>query len=59
MTPGGQQGILAAGAVLVGTALLKRSRLARLAVVGAVALVGYDRLANRDPVWHDVPEPPS
>ena len=57
MNPQQQKGLAAAAAVLIGTSLLKRSRLARIAVVGAVAAVGYSRVVSREPVWHDVQEP--
>ena len=52
-----QKGIAAAIAVVVGTSLLKRSRLARLAVVAAAGVAGYTRIASREPVWHDVQAP--
>jgi hypothetical protein len=54
MTPEQQRALVAAGALVVGTSLLKRSRLVRLAVAGAVAVVGYGKLAHREPVWHEV-----
>ena len=52
-----QKGIAAAVAVVVGTSLLKRSRLVRLAAVVVAGTVGYHRLAGKDPVWHDVQAP--
>ena len=45
------------GAVLLGSAILRRSRLARLAVAGgAVAYAGRRRAARGDG-WEDVPPP--
>ena len=49
-----QKGIAAAVALVVGTSLLKRSRLVRLAAVVAAGAVGYHRLAGKEPVWHEV-----
>jgi hypothetical protein len=48
---------LAAGAAVVGTSILKRSRLARLAVAGGLAATVYTRVVGRDPQWHDVERP--
>ena len=46
----------AAAAALVATSVLKRSRLARVGVVGTAAGMAYRRLARRRPAtWHDVP----
>jgi hypothetical protein len=59
MTPAQQRtAAIAAGAVLVGTSILKRSRLARLVVVGGVAAAAYTKLADREAEWHDVERPP-
>ena len=49
---------LAAGVAVVGTSILKRSRLARLAVVGGLAATVYTRVMGRDPQWHEVERPP-
>ena len=49
---------LAAGVAIVGTSILKRSRLARLAVVGGLAATVYTRVMGRDPQWHEVERPP-
>ena len=49
---------LAAGVAIVGTSILKRSRLARLAVVGGLAATVYTRVMGRDPEWHEVERPP-
>lgn len=49
---------LAAGVAVVGTSILKRSRLARLAVVGGLAATVYTRVMGRDPEWHEVERPP-
>jgi hypothetical protein len=57
VTPSQKRLLGACGAVLVGTSLLKRSRLVRLAVAGTVAAAAYTRLTGREPEWHDV-EPP-
>jgi hypothetical protein len=48
---------VAAGAAIVGTSILKRSRLARLVVVGGLAAAVYTRVVGRDPQWHDVEKP--
>ncbi len=48
---------IAAGAAVVGTSILKRSRLARLLVVGGIAAAVYTRVVGRDPQWHDVDKP--
>ena len=48
---------IAAGAAVVGTSILKRSRLARLVVVGGLAAAVYTRVVGRDPQWHDVEKP--
>ncbi len=45
------------GAVLVGSAILGRSRLARLAVAGAAVAYASRRGARSDG-WQDVPPPP-
>jgi hypothetical protein len=47
----------AAGAAVVGTSILKRSRLARLLVAGGIAAAVYTRVVGRDPQWHDVEKP--
>jgi hypothetical protein len=47
----------AAGAAVVGTSILKRSRLARLVVVGGLGAAVYTRVVGRDPQWHDVEKP--
>ena len=52
-----QKVAIAAGVALIGTSILKRSRLARLAVVGAIAATAYTRVVGRDPQWHDVERP--
>jgi hypothetical protein len=58
MTPSQQQkAAIAAGIALVGTSILKRSRLARLAVVGGLAATVYTRVLGRDPQWHEVERP--
>lgn len=59
LTPQQQKAAVAAGVAIVGTSLLKRSRLARLAVVGGLAATAYTRLAGREPEWHDVEKPHS
>ncbi len=48
---------VAAGAAVVGTSILKRSGLARLLVVGGLAVAVYTRVVGRDPQWHDVEQP--
>ena len=51
---------LAAAAIAggaLGAALLKRSRVARVAVVGGLAVVVYTRLSRREPTWHEVERP--
>jgi hypothetical protein len=57
VNPQQQKALAATAAVLVGTSILKRSRLARVLVVGAVAAVGYTKLAGHEPEWHDVEAP--
>jgi hypothetical protein len=52
-----QRAAIAAGIAVVGTSILKRSRLARLAVVGGLAATVYTRVLGRDPQWHDVERP--
>jgi hypothetical protein len=58
MTPAQQKKVaLAAGAAVVGAAVLKHSRLARLAVVGGLAAAAYTRLSDREVEWHEVERP--
>ncbi len=57
MTPARRKAAAAAAAALLGTAVLKHSRLARLAVVGGLAAVAYTRMRGREPEWHDVQRP--
>ena len=57
MNPSQQRAAIAAGVAIVGTSILKRSRLARLVVVGGVAAAVYTRVLGRDPEWHDVERP--
>jgi hypothetical protein len=52
-----QKAAIAAGVALVGTSILKRSRLARLLVVGGLAATVYTRVVGREPEWHDVERP--
>jgi hypothetical protein len=43
----------------VASAVLRRSRIARLGAIGALAAGAYRRFGRRDAVWHDVDrEPP-
>ena len=57
MSPSQQKAAIAAGIAVVGTSILKRSRLARLAVVGGLAATVYTRIVGREPQWHDVERP--
>jgi hypothetical protein len=57
MNPQRQKAVIAAGIAVVGTSILKRSRLARLAVVGGLAATVYTRVLGREPQWHDVERP--
>jgi hypothetical protein len=57
MNPQRQKAVIAAGIAVVGTSILKRSRLARLAVVGGLAATVYTRVFGREPQWHDVERP--
>ena len=54
MTPQQQKAAIAAGVAIVGTSILKRSRVARLVLVGGLAATIYTRVMGRDPQWHDV-----
>jgi hypothetical protein len=47
----------AGGAVMIGTRLLRRSRLARLAAAGGALAYAGARRGGRSAVWHDVPRP--
>jgi hypothetical protein len=58
MTPGQRKAAAAAVAAVIATAMLKRSRLARLAVVGGLAAAAYTRLTGREPEWHEVERTP-
>ncbi len=58
MTVSQQRAAIAAGIAVVGTSILKRSRLARLVVVGGLAATVYTRVLGRDPEWHQVERPP-
>jgi hypothetical protein len=53
-----QKAAIAAGVAVVGTSILKRSRLARLVVVGGLAATVYTRVVGREPQWHEVERPP-
>jgi hypothetical protein len=53
-----QKAAIAAGIAVVGTSILKRSRLARLVVVGGLAATVYTRIVGREPQWHEVERPP-
>jgi hypothetical protein len=57
VTPSQQKVAIAAGAAIIGTSILKRSRLARLVVVGGLAATVYTRVLGREPQWHDVERP--
>jgi hypothetical protein len=58
MTPAQQKTVaVAAGAALVGASVLKHSRLARLAVVGGLAVAVYTKLSDREVEWHEVKRP--
>jgi hypothetical protein len=57
VTPSQQKVAIAAGLAIVGTSILKRSRLARLVVVGGLAATVYTRVLGREPLWHDVERP--
>ncbi len=57
MNPRQQKAVIAAGIAVVGTSILKHSRLARLAVVGGLAATVYTRVVGREPQWHDVERP--
>lgn len=48
----------AIAAALLGSTILRRSRLARLGALAAMAGAGYGKLGRRRPSWHDVPPPP-
>jgi hypothetical protein len=57
VTPSQQKVAIAAGVAIIGTSILKRSRLARLVVVGGLAATVYTRVLGREPQWHDVERP--
>jgi hypothetical protein len=57
LTDDRRKGIAAVVAIVVGTTVLKRSRLARLGAVVVAGAAGYHRLARKEPVWHDVEAP--
>jgi hypothetical protein len=56
--PGGKIAGAVVGTFLASTGL-RRSRVARLGAIGALAAGAYRRFGRRDAVWHDVDrEPP-
>ena len=57
MNPSQQRTAIAAAIAIVGTSILKHSRLARLVVVGGLAAAIYPRVLGREPEWHDVDRP--